>query len=48
VSKVKIGKRSHPVDVRSKEFDNTAIPLPFTVLEDRDMMKPEDYNLFQN
>ena len=28
---VKIGKRSRPVDVRSKELDNTAVPLPFEV-----------------
>ncbi len=26
---VKIGKNSRPVDVRSKELDNTAVPLPF-------------------
>lgn len=26
---VKIGKSSRPVDVRSKELDNTAVPLPF-------------------
>ena len=26
---VKIGKSSCPVDVRCKEFDNTAVPLPF-------------------
>ena len=28
---VKIGKSSRPVDVRSKELDNTAIPLPFEI-----------------
>ncbi|HOG20558.1 MAG TPA: GIY-YIG nuclease family protein [Paludibacter sp.] len=28
---VKIGKSSRPVDVRSKELDNTAVPLPFEV-----------------
>ena len=28
---VKIGKSSRPVDVRSKELDNTAVPLPFTI-----------------
>lgn len=28
---VKIGKSSHPVDVRSKELDNTAVPLPFEI-----------------
>ena len=26
---VKIGKSSRPVDVRSKELDNTAVLLPF-------------------
>lgn len=28
---VKIGKSSRPVDVRLKELDNTAVPLPFEV-----------------
>lgn len=28
---VKIGKSARPVDVRSKELDNTAVPLPFKV-----------------
>lgn len=28
---VKIGKSSRPVDVRSRELDNTAVPLPFDV-----------------
>ena len=28
---IKIGKSSRPVDVRSKELDNTAVPLPFAV-----------------
>lgn len=28
---VKIGKSSRPVDVRSKELDNTAAPLPFEI-----------------
>lgn len=28
---VKIGKNSRPVDVRSKELDNTAVPLPFEI-----------------
>lgn len=27
----KIGKSSRPVDVRSKELDNTAVPLPFEI-----------------
>lgn len=28
---VKIGKSSRPVDVRSNELDNTAVPLPFEI-----------------
>ena len=28
---VKIGKSSRPVDVRSKELDNSAVPLPFEI-----------------
>ena len=28
---VKIGKTSRPVNVRSKELDNTAVPLPFEI-----------------
>ena len=28
---VKIGKSSRPVDVRSKELDSTAVPLPFEI-----------------
>ena len=28
---VKIGKSSRPVDIRSKELDNTAVPLPFDI-----------------
>lgn len=28
---VKIGKSARPVDVRSKELDNTSVPLPFEV-----------------
>lgn len=28
---VKIGKSSRPVDTRSKELDNTAVPLPFEI-----------------
>ncbi len=28
---VKIGKSSRPVNVRSKELDNTAVPLPFNI-----------------
>jgi hypothetical protein len=28
----KIGKRSHEVDVRSKELDNAAVSLPFNII----------------
>lgn len=28
---VKIGKSARPVDVRSKELDNTAVTLPFEI-----------------
>ena len=28
---VKIGKSTRPVDVRSKELDNTTVPLPFEI-----------------
>lgn len=28
---IKIGKSTRPVDVRSKELDNTAVPLPFEI-----------------
>lgn len=28
---VKIGRRSRPVNIRSKELDNTAVPLPFEI-----------------
>ena len=28
---VKIGKSERPVDIRSKELDNTAVPLPFEI-----------------
>ena len=38
---VKIGKSSRPVDVRSKELDNTAVPLPFEILA---TMKTVKYN----
>lgn len=38
---VKIGKSSRPVDVRSKELDNTAVPLPFEVFA---TMKTIKYN----
>ena len=38
---VKIGKSSRPVDVRSKELDNTAVPLPFDIFA---TMKTTKYN----
>lgn len=38
---VKIGKSSRPVDVRSKELDNTAVPLPFEIYA---VMKTTKYN----
>jgi len=38
---VKIGKSSRPVDVRSKELDNTAVPLPFEMFA---TMKTTKYN----
>ena len=36
---VKIGKSSRPVDVRSKELDNTAVPLPFEIFATMKTMK---------
>jgi len=38
---VKIGKSSRPVDVRSKELDNTAVPLPFEIFA---TLKTSKYN----
>lgn len=38
---MKIGKSSRPVDVRSKELDNTAVPLPFEIYA---IMKTDKYN----
>ena len=38
---VKIGKSSRPVDVRSKELDNTAVPLPFEIYAS---MRTSKYN----
>ncbi len=38
---VKIGKSARPVDVRSKELDNTAVPLPFEIYA---TMKTSKYN----
>lgn len=38
---VKIGKSTRPVDVRSKELDNTAVPLPFEIFA---TMKTCKYN----
>ena len=38
---VKIGKSSRSVDVRSKELDNTAVPLPFEIYA---TLKTSKYN----
>lgn len=38
---VKIGKSSRPVDVRSKELDNTAVPLPFEIFATLETSKYE-------
>lgn len=38
---VKIGKSSRPVDIRSKELDNTAVPLPFEIFA---TMQTSKYN----
>ena len=38
---VKIGKSSRPVNVRSKELDNTAVPLPFCIYA---TLKTKKYN----
>lgn len=34
---IKIGKSSRPVDIRSKELDNTAVPLPFEIFDHEDV-----------
>lgn len=36
---VKIGKSSRPVDIRSKELDNTAVPLPFEIFAAMETVK---------
>lgn len=36
---VKIGKSSRPVDIRSKELDNTAVPLPFEIFATMETVK---------
>lgn len=38
---VKIGKSSRPVDIRSKELDNTAVPLPFEIYATLNTVKYE-------
>lgn len=38
---VKIGKSCRPVDIRSKELDNTAVPLPFEIFA---TMETDKYN----
>ncbi len=41
---VKIGKSSRPVDVRSKELDNTAVPLPFEIYA---TLKTDKYSMVE-
>lgn len=41
---VKIGKSARPVDVRSKELDNTAVPLPFEIYA---TLKTEKYDIVE-
>ena len=41
---VKIGRSSRPVDVRSKELDNTAVPLPFEIYA---TLKTEKYDIVE-
>jgi len=41
---VKIGKSSRPVDIRSKELDNTAVPLPFEIFA---TLKTEKYEIVE-
>ena len=36
---VKIGKSSRPVNIRSKELDNTAVPLPFEIFATMETVK---------
>ncbi len=36
---VKIGKSNRPVDIRSKELDNTAVPLPFEIFATMETVK---------
>lgn len=39
---VKIGKSARPVDLRSKELDNTAVPLPFEIFATMKTAKYDD------
>lgn len=41
---MKIGKSSRPVDVRSKELDNTAVPLPFEIYA---TLKTDKYSMVE-
>jgi hypothetical protein len=41
---IKIGKSSREVDVRSKELDNTAVPLPFEIYA---TLKTSKYNVIE-
>ena len=42
---VKIGKSSRPVDIRSKELDNKAVPLPFEIYATLKRLKAKRCNL---
>ena len=42
---VKIGMSSRHVDIRSKELDNTAVPLPFEIYATLKRLKAKRYNL---
>lgn len=42
---VKIGKSSRPVDIRSKELDNTAAPLPFEIFATMETVKYNEVEL---
>lgn len=42
---VKIGKSSRPVDVRSKELDNTAVPLPFEIYATINTMRSKNTSI---
>ena len=43
---IKIGKSSRPVDIRSKELDNTAVPLPFEIFATMKTCKYHEHWIF--